>query len=135
MTKQSTRSRGTLGEDYAVSRLRQDGYTILERNYRSGHHEIDIIAQKDDVIAFIEVKLRSVTGYLSPVESLRKAQKRRIVLSAVEYLSGLPLYNAGEVQPRFDFISIVTDKPGSHHIIEYDHFEGAFGTEDLDVFV
>lgn len=131
----STRERGTLGEDFAAKQLTSKGYTVLERNFHSSHYEIDLIAQKEDIIAFIEVKTRSITSHVSPCESLSISQKRRIVLAAVAYLTSKGLYNTGQVQPRFDFFSIITDRPCSPNVIEFTHFEGAFGTEGLNVFV
>ena len=53
------RRRGNLGEDFAADYLEKEGYRILERNYATKLGEIDIIAQKDNFIAFVEVKARS----------------------------------------------------------------------------
>ena len=49
---------GIQGEDIAIQHLRTKGYDILDKNWRSGHKEIDIIARKDDTIVFVEVKAR-----------------------------------------------------------------------------
>ena len=49
---------GAQGEDIAIDYLRRKGYVILDRNWRSGHREIDIVARKDDTVVFVEVKAR-----------------------------------------------------------------------------
>ena len=48
---------GAQGEDIAIDYLRSKGYVILDRNWRSGHKEIDIVARKDDIVVFVEVRL------------------------------------------------------------------------------
>ena len=50
---------GTLGEDIAVDFLRRKGYILLDRNWRSGHKEIDIVARQGDTVVFVEVKARA----------------------------------------------------------------------------
>ena len=57
---------GLWGEIYAARYLRQKGYSIKSSNYRLSGGEIDIIAEKDDVFCFVEVKTRSVGAYFSP---------------------------------------------------------------------
>ncbi len=81
----TTRQRGALGEAFACARLLEDGYRILERNWRSGKSEIDLIAQKGNVIAFIEVKTRAQDGWCTPSQALARSQQRRIILAAVAY--------------------------------------------------
>ena len=54
----SARTYGAAGEAFAASALEAEGYRILERNWRSGRSEIDLIAQRGDIIAFVEVKTR-----------------------------------------------------------------------------
>ena len=54
------------GEDIAIDYLRRKGYVILDRNWRSGHREIDIVARKDDTVVFVEVKARANAFYGNP---------------------------------------------------------------------
>ncbi len=131
----TTRQRGTLGETFACARLLEDGYQILERNWRSGKNEIDLIAKKENVIAFIEVKTRSQTGWSSPAQSLTRGQQRRILMAAVAYLRGRGIYNTGAFQPRFDLFEVVTACAGSPEVVRYRHLTSAYNTEGFDVFI
>ncbi len=131
----TARGTGSFGESFACSRLAQDGYEILEQNWRCGHSEIDIIAQKGDVIAFVEVKTRAADGFYPPAQAVSRAQRKRIVLAAAEYLKNRGIYNTGEYQPRFDIFEVVTQCAGSREIIRHTHIAAAYDTGDLDVFV
>ncbi|MEM1483364.1 YraN family protein [Oscillospiraceae bacterium PP1C4] len=131
----TTRMRGTLGEDFACEKLKEDGYEILVRNYRDSHSEIDIIAQKADTIAFVEVKTRSESALASPAQAVSKAQRRRIVLAAVTYLRSHGIYNTGEYQPRFDIFEVVTEQVNSPNVVRYFYMTAAYDTGDLHVFI
>jgi putative endonuclease len=67
---------GKQGEAIALNHLRQNGYTILETNWQSGHKEIDIIAQKNDQLVIIEVKARKTAFFGEPEELLPKANRK-----------------------------------------------------------
>ena len=131
----TTRQRGNLGEDFVCDRLRETGYEILERNWRSGRYEIDIIARQAEVIAFVEVKLRAQNALVSPAMAVRYSQRKRIVLAAVAYLKAQHIYNTGVVQPRFDVYEVVTARAGSHEVVRHFHMKNAFQVGDLHVFV
>lgn len=131
----TTRERGAFGEDFAVLRMSEDGYEILERNFRCGNSEIDVIVRRKDVIAFVEVKTRAETSWQTPAQAVSKAQKRRIVLAAVSYLKLCGIYNTGEYQPRFDVFEIVTDRQNFPQIVRYQHITAAYDTGGLHVFI
>jgi Predicted endonuclease distantly related to archaeal Holliday junction resolvase len=78
--------RGAKGERRAVLYLRLHGYRILERNYLSGHKEIDIIAEKGSVLAFIEVKARQ-NNALPAYRSVTRAKKGNIISASKLYLA------------------------------------------------
>lgn len=100
------RKAGTLGEDSAVAYLEKLHYRILERNYRSHFGEIDIIAMDRRQTVFIEVKSRATSLFGSPHESIVKQKKRRITLTAMEYVQRRHLEN----KPlRFDVVAINPD--------------------------
>ncbi|MEZ5019827.1 MAG: YraN family protein [Bacteroidales bacterium] len=111
-------SLGKLGEDLAAGWLQQHGYTILQRNWKSGRTEIDIIAENDRYIVFAEVKTRSADFLVDPAAAVNVAKQRTIVFAASNYIKGR---NLGK-EARFDIISVLTD--GAKHMI--DHIENAF---------
>ena len=77
---------GNAGEEFAARVLEDAGYVILERNYRTKIGEIDIIALKDGVMHFIEVKTRNGNQYGYPSESISTAKQSRIRKTAELYL-------------------------------------------------
>jgi len=109
---------GNSGEEAAVLFLQKHAYTIIERNYRYSRAEIDIIAQKDNALVFIEVKTRKNALYGYPETFVTEPQQERIHLAAEEYV--LQKKWVGDI--RFDIMAILWD--GRHPVI--DHFEDAF---------
>lgn len=109
---------GNKGEDYAVNFLFANGYEVLQKSFRFGRGEIDIIAQKDDVLVFIEVKTRKNADFGYPETFVSESQQDRIHLAAEEYI----LQNKWQGEIRFDIIAILWD--GNEPIL--DHFEDAF---------
>jgi putative endonuclease len=69
------KSPGAWGEDLALRYLIQHGYTLLDRNYRTRRGEIDLIVRKDDILVFVEVKLRRQTAFGDPLEAVTPASK------------------------------------------------------------
>ena len=83
----NTREIGQLCETYVCKRLEKDGFSIIARNFRVGKgSEIDIVAQKDEVIHFIEVKARSNATYGLPREAVTPAKLQKII-RASEYFT------------------------------------------------
>ncbi len=107
---------GTLGEDIAVDYLRHKGYILVDRNWRSGHKEIDIVARQGDTIVFVEVKARANLQYGNPEEAVTRRKMHLLVLAADAYLR----LNMLDNEVRFDIITITgsVDKPYIRH---YEH--------------
>lgn len=107
---------GTQGEDIAIDFLRRKGYIILDRNWRSGHKEIDIVARKDDTVVFVEVKARANAFYGNPEDAVTRRKMHLLVLAADAYLR----YNAIDLEVRFDVVTITgtSEKPYIRH---YEH--------------
>lgn len=120
-------SKGAAGEIQAARFLRNKGFTILSSNYRCRQGEIDIIAQKDNILSFVEVKTRSKNSMYSPREAVNCAKQRRIILTASIYLAKYP----SKLQPRFDVIEVVMESPSSLKVSEINHIQGAFDAGDL----
>lgn len=103
----SGRETGRLGEEQAVRFLQKKGVRILERNFQDRNGEIDLIAEEDGVLLFIEVKYRRSSRYGEPEEAVTVEKQRKISRTALYYLHRT---QEGRQTPmRFDVIS-VTDK-------------------------
>ena len=86
MTK-ATNAFGELGERIAARWLERQGYTVLARRWRSGRRDIDLIAARDGVVAFVEVKTRAGTEFGDPVEAVHAQKQRSLVRSAREWMA------------------------------------------------
>ena len=105
---------GTRGEELAAAYLCKKGYVILERDWHSGHRDIDIIAQNSEWLVFVEVKTRSTDEILSPLQAVDWKKQRNLVRAINHYLH----YRQIEKPWRFDVISIV-GSPGKESQIEH----------------
>ena len=110
---------GELGENAAANLLIEKGYNILERNYRINHLEVDIIAQKDDTIAFVEVKTCAVDFIVSPLDAVNYRKQSHIVNAADGYMRH---FNRSE-EARLDVI-IVLHNNGD--VVSVEHIEEAY---------
>jgi putative endonuclease len=111
-------SLGQLGENLAVEHLLNSGYRIRHRNWKSGKHEVDIIAENNDFIVFVEVKTRSENYQLHPSGAVTTPKQQAIILVAEKYIN---YYNIDK-ESRFDIISVISN--GKTHSI--DHIVDAF---------
>lgn len=112
---------GRLGEELTAYYLSRSGYKILRRNFRIKGGEIDIIAAKDGVIAFVEVRTRDVSALAEGAVTVDARKRRLIIRAALEYSYRYP----HDMQPRFD-ISQVTVKDGKITRLRYfpDAYDG-----------
>src|SRR5215217_2849709 len=69
---------GDRGERMAADFLERAGWTILARNFRLGHREVDLVARRGEVVAFVEVKTRAGLGYGHPLEAITALKRREI---------------------------------------------------------
>lgn len=97
-------SLGASGEEIASCFLKENGYKILKKNYKTKFGEIDIIAKDEDTFAFIEVKTRYSDRFGSPVEALSKSKQRHISKVALWFLKENNLWDR---KARFDVVSVV----------------------------
>lgn len=77
---------GASGEELACRYLEEKGYTILHRNWRYSHYEIDIIAEKNDRLHFIEVKTRRSQQFGMPEDALSRRKIKNLIEAADEYI-------------------------------------------------
>lgn len=120
-------SKGAAGEVLAARFLREKGYDIWTSNYSCRFGEIDIIAAKEQYIAFVEVKTRNEDSMYAPREAVTSGKKNRIIKTAMMFIKN----NRIELQPRFDVIEIITRNKHPMDIVEIDHIQGAFDAGDL----
>ena len=109
---------GKKGEQLAVDFLIKNNYKIIARNYRFEKAEVDIIAQKKETLAIVEVKTRSTTDFGNPQDFVKPKQIKNLVKAVDAYV----IANDLDVEVRFDIIAIVKD--GTGYTIE--HLENAF---------
>lgn len=109
---------GKKGEEMAVTFLRKKGYNILERNYRFQKAEVDILAEKDQVLAAVEVKTRSTPDFGDPQDFVKKKQINLLVKAVDHFVNDHKL----DVEVRFDIIAIISNKAGTR----IEHLENAF---------
>ena len=98
---------GREGEIEAVRHLKKNGYKILETNWHYGRFELDIIAQKGDILAIVEVKTRATDYYGDPEDAVDYRKRKIIIECANAYIEERDL----DVDVRFDIIAILkTDR-------------------------
>lgn len=104
---------GSTGEEIAKNFLLNKGYKIICLNHRTRFGEIDLIAQINNTICFVEVKMRQVVEQGHPLEAITPAKIRSLSKSALGYLQANSLM---EHDARFDVVGIVVKTDGSHEI-------------------
>ncbi len=115
MKRSSTKEKGQEGERLAVRFLEKQGFRILDRNYRNRLGEIDIVADDNGVLVFVEVRTLKASAGHSPEETIQWKKQQRISRTALAYIQHKRL----EDRPaRFDVISVTLagDRPTLRHI-------------------
>ena len=111
---------GKFGEDCAAKFLEDKGYAIVARNFRIRSAEIDIIAQIDNVIIFVEVKARSSIRHGLPSEAVTLRKRKKIIGAAGVFLQD---ENFCDCACRFDVVEIFLN---GERVEEINHIENAF---------
>lgn len=115
-----SRDLGRLGEELAARHLQRLGWEILGRNVREGRKEIDIIARRDGVLAFVEVKTRRTRAFGDPLASISPGKRREIREVARRWLCR---HRPAATTLRFDAVGIRLDPSGA---FELEHVEDAW---------
>ncbi|MGC4104598.1 YraN family protein [Ferruginibacter sp.] len=110
---------GSTGENMAAKHLVQTGFTILHQNWRHGRLEVDIIATKDDVLHFIEVKTRRSKQFGLPEDAVSKKKLRNLIDASEEFLYQHPQWQ----RIQFDILAISIFKGTA---VEYFFIEDVF---------
>lgn len=116
---------GKTAEDLAVTHLQKYGYTILVRNFRFQKAEIDIIAEKENLIVIVEVKARSTDVFMLPHEAVTKTKIKLLVSAANHFMEA---FNKDQ-EVRFDIISVLADNKKNFTI---EHITDAFEAFDAN---
>ncbi len=111
---------GVWGELYAVRFLRDNGYKIITGNYRRRVGEIDIIAQKDNVVCFVEVKTRGENSLATPSESVDSFKQEKIRATASLFVRKF----GADYDMRFDVIEVILDR--NYNKLQLKHIKDAF---------
>ena len=119
---------GRLGEEYTARQLCKDGYTILARNFYSRYGEIDIVAKRGEILAFVEVKTRSLNALDRPGAWVDVRKRRKLTAAARDYL----LTHPEDLQPRFDVAEVLVFSGPHFQVADYQYIEGAFFVDETD---
>lgn len=111
---------GDRGERIAAAYLAERGWAVLHRQYRLGHREIDLVARRGEVVAFVEVKTRGGTGYGHPLEAITWKKRREIQRVAQAWIDR---FGRADDVYRFDAIGILLPAGGPPRI---EHVEDAW---------
>jgi putative endonuclease len=109
---------GKEGEEIATNFLVEKGYRIREKNYRYRKAEIDIIAQKDDVLAVVEVRARSNDRIMPIADTVNPKKIQLLIKGANHYVTSRGL----DVEVRFDIITVLKNETD----FKIEHLESAF---------
>jgi putative endonuclease len=122
--KTSNQKLGNKGEALAVAHLQKNGYVILDRNFRSGRCELDIIARKDSVLTVCEVKSFFADPLGAAEFRVHKAKQKQVIQGTYGYLGEHPEYEGMDI--RFDVIIVDL----STYPAQITHHEAAFWQEE-----
>ena len=119
---------GKFGEDVACKYLEDNNYTLVTRNYKYLHKEIDIIAKRENCIVFVEVKTRKShddMGYYRPAFSVDREKQANIIEAANFYMKTEKLFQKEELFPRFDVVEVYVSDDECN-ATKINHIENAF---------
>jgi len=111
---------GLSGEAVAERWLQRHGWRLLQRRFRSGHRDIDLIAERDGTVAFVEVKARRNGEFGGPLEAVNWRKRRELARSASVWIDR---HGRSGESYRFDVIGVIMD--GGR--VRVRHVENAFG--------
>ncbi|HSH46886.1 MAG TPA: YraN family protein [Longimicrobiales bacterium] len=101
---------GRSAERLAVQLLQGRGWRILERNWRFGHKELDLVAERDDVVAFVEVKARTGTAFGHPIQAIDGRKRRDLAVAARAWIAR---YGRRDAVYRFDSVTVLRTGSGT----------------------
>ena len=115
---------GARGEALAWNFLKKSGYSIVEKNYRTRFGEMDVIAEKEGAVIFIEIKTRRNHQFGLPAEAVDWRKRQKMIRVAESYLQQKKMENR---EARFDILSITWDGTTEPH---FEILDNAFSLEE-----
>lgn len=122
MSGEESRRRGRWGEDLAAEFLEQQGYRIVDRNWKCRFGELDLVAEGGGFLCFVEVKLRRSDRFGAGAERVDRRKQEKLRIAAELYLQACPT----DLQPRFDVIQVFAPNGLGTKNPKIRHIEGAF---------
>lgn len=116
--EETSTDKGRRAEDIAAEYLINKGYVILERNWRHKHYEIDIIAEKNDILVVVEVKFRSYNTYGEPEVFVNKQKQKYLTEAINAYIQQKDI----DKEVRFDIVAVGFKNKN----LQVHHIEDAF---------
>ena len=113
---------GKWGEMKAAEFLQRKGYRSLARHYRVRTGELDLVAENEDFLVFVEVKSRKNDRFSAARESVTRSKQQKLISAAEAWLLEFPT----ERQPRFDVIEIYASHGAASVSIQINHIENVF---------
>ncbi len=107
---------GNTGEALAAVYLNENGYRVMHQNWRHSRWEVDIIAEKDSILHFVEVKTRRTKKFGHPEANVDKKKIQNLINAAEEYLYQQPQWK--RIQFNVLAITILKDEPVEYFLIE-----------------
>jgi putative endonuclease len=109
---------GDRGEQLAAEHLERAGWIILHRNFRVGRKEIDLVARRDEVVAFVEVKARAGLSHGHPLGAITAAKRREVEQVATGWIAS---FGQPSDQYRFDAVSVLLRRSGAPLVQHVEH--------------
>jgi putative endonuclease len=111
---------GAWGEAIAARRLAEKGYLIRDRNWRAGHGELDIVAERAGVLVFVEVRARHGDAFGAPEETITPRKQAKLIETAEAYLAEHGLDGA-----QWQIDAVVIEFDARNAVTRLDHIECA----------
>ncbi len=113
---------GKRGEEIVCEYIRRKGMAVFRTNYRTRFGEVDVIAESETHIIFIEVKTREEGAMVSGADAIDLAKRRRIMMSAQSFMNALPV----KLPPRFDVAEVTVREQSGKRKFSLKYIEDAF---------
>ena len=110
---------GELGERIAERWLRRRGWRVLQRRFRNGHRDIDLVVERDGTVVFVEVKARKGAEFGGPVQAVNHRKRKQLERSAMVWIDR---HGRDMESYRFDVVGVLVDGAA----VRVCHVENAF---------